>query len=61
MGMKNKITKKHVFFQYFTCKEPYIWETKVYYEKRVLSVLLGSLSTKNLKPTNNTLYLENKK
>ncbi len=31
-----------------------------HYEKCVLSVFLSSLSTKKLKPTNNTLYIEKK-
>ncbi len=37
-----------------------IWEKLKHYEKRVLWVFLSSLSTKNLKPTNNTLYRETK-
>ncbi len=37
MGLKNEINK-NVFFQCFTCKEPFIWKTIGHYEKRVLLV-----------------------
>ncbi len=41
-------------------QKSYIWETKGHYEKRLLGPFLSFLSTKTLKPTNNTLYREKK-
>ncbi len=43
-----------------TCKEPYVCERNGYYEKYVLFEFLGSLSTKKLIHTNNSLYREKK-